>query len=224
VFGETGIEAQAKPSEAARHTDPDQTRERIIAAAREIFAQKGKRGATTREIAERAGVNEATLFRHFGSKEALIVAMAQRYCTAHTERIRELMRTLSGRLDDDLFTIGRSLATLLAEVKDMVRWSLVEMDYVDSVLVQETWQPWAPIIEGLVSYLREKIERRDLQGDPYAMVRAFVGMIFAHVIGRERLHHDEPERKIDDYISMYVDIFLNGTRVARSKEQSDGNT
>ena len=45
-----------------------ETRERIFSAAREIFALKGPHGTTTREIADRAGVNEATLFRHFGNK------------------------------------------------------------------------------------------------------------------------------------------------------------
>ncbi|MCU0649268.1 MAG: TetR/AcrR family transcriptional regulator [Gemmatimonadaceae bacterium] len=50
-------------------TDP---RTRIIEAAARCYALSGSRGATTRRIAEEAGVNEITLFRHFGSKEALL--------------------------------------------------------------------------------------------------------------------------------------------------------
>ena len=63
-----------------RNGSPEETRERILAAAREVIATKGKRGATTREIADVAGVNEATFFRHFGTKEALIIAVAQHFC------------------------------------------------------------------------------------------------------------------------------------------------
>jgi AcrR family transcriptional regulator len=48
------------------------TRELILEAAMRVFAEVGSRGATTRKIAEAAGVNEVTLFRHFGSKEALL--------------------------------------------------------------------------------------------------------------------------------------------------------
>jgi len=48
------------------------TRELILEAAARVFAEGGTRGATTRRIAEAAGVNEVTLFRHFGSKEALL--------------------------------------------------------------------------------------------------------------------------------------------------------
>lgn len=48
------------------------TREAILAAALEAYSKFGFRGATTRRIAELAGVNEVTLFRHFGSKDALV--------------------------------------------------------------------------------------------------------------------------------------------------------
>lgn len=47
-------------------------RERLIEAAARVFAEAGYRGATTRRIAQDAGVNEITLFRHFGSKDALL--------------------------------------------------------------------------------------------------------------------------------------------------------
>jgi AcrR family transcriptional regulator len=47
-------------------------REKILDAATELYAETGFRGATTRQIAQRAGVNEVTVFRHFGSKTALL--------------------------------------------------------------------------------------------------------------------------------------------------------
>lgn len=53
----------------------DQTHQRILDAATAEFAQKGYSGATTRGIATRAGVNELTLFRHFGSKDELMAAV-----------------------------------------------------------------------------------------------------------------------------------------------------
>jgi AcrR family transcriptional regulator len=47
-------------------------RDDILTAAAEVFAQHGFRGSTTRRIADAAGVNEITIFRQFGSKEALL--------------------------------------------------------------------------------------------------------------------------------------------------------
>jgi AcrR family transcriptional regulator len=43
----------------------DLTKKRILAAAELVFSRDGFQGATTREIARQAGVNEVTLFRHF---------------------------------------------------------------------------------------------------------------------------------------------------------------
>ena len=48
------------------------TRTELLKAAAEVFSQHGFRGSTTRRIADAAGVNEVTLFRYFGSKEALL--------------------------------------------------------------------------------------------------------------------------------------------------------
>ena len=47
-------------------------REKIIAAAMAAYAESGFQGATTRRVAEIAGVNEVTIFRNFGSKAALM--------------------------------------------------------------------------------------------------------------------------------------------------------
>src|SRR6478672_4588701 len=51
---------------------PMNRRDEILAAAAGVFAQHGFRGSTTRRIADAAGVNEITIFRQFGSKEALL--------------------------------------------------------------------------------------------------------------------------------------------------------
>ena len=54
-------------------------RDRILEAAKKVYAQHGFRGATTRLIAIEAGVNEVTLFRQFKSKTALINEAAELY-------------------------------------------------------------------------------------------------------------------------------------------------
>jgi AcrR family transcriptional regulator len=56
-------------------------REQLLEAAVKVFANAGFRGATTRRIAQEAGVNEVTLFRQFGSKEGLILEAVLRAIT-----------------------------------------------------------------------------------------------------------------------------------------------
>ncbi|AEF42754.1 Transcriptional regulator, TetR family [Hoyosella subflava DQS3-9A1] len=52
----------------------EERREQIIQSARRIFQRSGLAGARTRDLAAEAGVNEALLYRHFDSKEALFEA------------------------------------------------------------------------------------------------------------------------------------------------------
>ncbi len=54
-----------------------QTHRRIILAALHEFTQSGYKGCSTRAVAERAGVNEVTLFRHFGNKLELLRAAVE---------------------------------------------------------------------------------------------------------------------------------------------------
>jgi len=100
-----------KVSDLGRSASPEETRERILVATREVIGRKGKRGATTREIADVAGVNEATLFRHFGTKESLLVACAQHFC-GHLE-LADVAATRSGDLAPDISTADALREALL---------------------------------------------------------------------------------------------------------------
>ena len=61
-------------------------RSALLDAAISVFAAAGNRGATTRRIAQEAGVNEVTLFRHFRSKDDLIHAALERYVSGIERR------------------------------------------------------------------------------------------------------------------------------------------
>lgn len=61
----------ARPSGPVRARDAAATRRALLAAGRELFASEGFDRTTVRAVAERAGVNQALLFRYFGNKEGL---------------------------------------------------------------------------------------------------------------------------------------------------------
>ena len=56
---------------------PARPRERIVATARDLFHRYGIRGIGVEAIAEAAGTNKMTLYRHFGSKDDLVVECLQ---------------------------------------------------------------------------------------------------------------------------------------------------
>jgi AcrR family transcriptional regulator len=74
------------------------TEARIIEAAVQLFAQHGFKGTSTRDIAQLASVNEATLFRHFGRKADLFWAAADSRLNS-LKLNRELQHELSSDAD-----------------------------------------------------------------------------------------------------------------------------
>jgi AcrR family transcriptional regulator len=67
------------------------TRSKILATARHLFAHRGYDGTTTKELAENAGIAEGTLFRHFTNKKAILVEVAtQGWVDLLTDLLMEL--------------------------------------------------------------------------------------------------------------------------------------
>ncbi|OPF80203.1 TetR family transcriptional regulator [Streptomyces antioxidans] len=100
--------------------DARNTRRRLLEAAAALFAERGYERATVRDIADRAGVNQALLFRYFGSKRALfgeVIAhngAEQLRITAPHELLDAALRGLLGHGGKD--PGSRALATLLRSV------------------------------------------------------------------------------------------------------------
>lgn len=186
------------------HAGVEETRGKILTAARELFERNGTRGTTTREVAERAGVNEATLFRHFGSKRALLDAMREQACGV--AEFRSILASLPG---DDLATDLRILAYEIVEGmmarRAMMCVSLAE-DAAGTAEAPE-WRGPAQIKAELASYFEEKLGEGLMRGEPAFVSRYFLGMLFSYVVGRKLWDSTVPDRAVLDRI---VDIFLHG--------------
>ncbi|MBG6091186.1 TetR/AcrR family transcriptional regulator [Actinomadura viridis] len=85
-------------------------REAIIAAAHELFAERGFDGVTVADIAERAEVGRATFFRHFGDKQEVVFGAT---------RLQEAARAESARAEAAA-PIGDSLDAALSHLRDVV--------------------------------------------------------------------------------------------------------
>src|SRR5262249_18305421 len=64
--------------------------DKMLAAALACFAELGYDATRVRHIAERAGVTEGALYRHFPSKEALAQELYRRHLNAYTARLRAI--------------------------------------------------------------------------------------------------------------------------------------
>ncbi len=68
----------------------EERRADIIRAVRQLFAERGFHGTTTKQLANAAGVSEALLFKHFPDKEALFSAMQDDCCREYGRRYQSL--------------------------------------------------------------------------------------------------------------------------------------
>ena len=114
------------PLELAREA-PGSTKGRILAAAEAVFAARGFEGASTREIAARAGVNISSLHYHWASKDALYVAVFQDVF----DRLTGLLRGTLGKLAEE-----RSREVVVARVMGELVAFLAENPTVPKLLVR----------------------------------------------------------------------------------------
>ena len=63
--------------------------ERILDSAQELFAKRGPRAVTVRQVAEHAGVSHALVHKYFGSKDDLIRAVIERVDVSRTATARD---------------------------------------------------------------------------------------------------------------------------------------
>jgi len=86
----TRVDGSPDPEQRGLRADAERNRERVVKAAREVFAEQGL-DASTNAIARRAGVGIATLFRRFPTREDLVAATFADKMTAYTAAIDEAL-------------------------------------------------------------------------------------------------------------------------------------
>jgi AcrR family transcriptional regulator len=186
------------------------TRTRLIEAALQVFASLGVQGATTREIARVAGVNEVTLFRHFASKEQLLEAVMKNALALQTEALAH-SEAWTQDLKVDLKQYAHLYNTMLETQEDLIRTFIGEAKRHPEAAKQVIQEAAKPLAEKLVAYLQSSQKlgtvRADL--DPFPAVDMFTGMLLAGMLCRS-VKFNQGSYSCEDYIETCVDIFVRG--------------
>jgi AcrR family transcriptional regulator len=185
-------------------------RERLLQAAVRVFEESGSRGATTRRIAAEAGVNEITLFRHFGSKSALLgEALAEAGSTTVETGLPAEPRDPPA----ELLAWSRAGYTHLRRYAAMIRTTLGELAEAPDAARCVAGPP-VKVHAELLAYLRRLQERGmvDDGWDPDAAANMLMGTLFADAIARDAV----PERYgygEDEAPERYITLFLRAIGV-----------
>ena len=154
-------------------------KEQILDVATPLFARQGYQGTTTKQIAERARINEALIFRHFPTKDHLYWAVIQRKIS--TARAREQLREkLNINADDvDLFTeIAAEILERRAKDQSLSRlllFSALENHKLSSRFFRTYVAEYYEVLAG---FIRERMDRGEFRKvDPLLAARGFLGML-----------------------------------------------
>jgi len=190
---------------------PSDTKLKLLEATLELISEKGYLGATTREIAQRAGVSELTLFRKFEKKEKLFEEVLK------TQTFLPLLRETVVEVEDlgpadALEMIGIRYLQTLKERKMFVKIVLSELNtYPEKV--RNIQMQFVREMEGtLQGYLEELQKSGKLRAVSLeAAARTFLRMLFSFFILEEIIKDQNISGKtLKKTVREVVDIFMYG--------------
>jgi len=193
-------------------SNPDQTRARIMQAASKLFTEKGFAGTTTRAIAELAGVNEVTLFRHFGTKEKLAKAIMDEFGGLSIAGDLELH--FSGDYIQDLNLIGHTMMKVMTERKDAIRMAICEASNFPEFQQVVAENP-RQLRRMLARCLKRQMDANLIHsGHPEALAQSFLGMFFSYTVLLDFLLDSlQPRISSEEVVEQFVTLFVRGTLI-----------
>ena len=191
----------------------NERREQIIRTATELFSRVGFRGATMRQLAERAGISEAMIYHHFPSKEALYDAMLQ----DKLEKSKHLFYP-----EEEAANAGKDRAVLDTIIGNFLREGRRDTSFMRMMLYSalEGHEFATKVVNGplqkffqfLGSYLEKRMGNGTLKaiGGEVA-ARLLIGMAYHATLLRE-IYHDPGIQDVDteDLKNIIVDLFFHG--------------
>jgi AcrR family transcriptional regulator len=176
---------------------PLSSHDRILMAAKHLFARNGYENTSTVAISREAGTSESQMMKHFGSKQGLLAAIFDRGWAAIAERVQ--MAQSSASLTQRLFGVLEAIAIELDNDSDLKEIMLLEAWRVRKdnrdVLLSQGFQRFADVVDGILSEMRDRGQIRS-DVNLQAVRAAYMGMT-------EGLLRDQVVAKRSEYIANY---------------------
>ena len=200
----TSVSAGRDAPPRGRRPGPNLTRDAVLAAARESFAERGYQATTIRAVAARAGVDPALVMQYFGSKDGLFEAAIEFPFDA-SQLVARIVEGPKSRIGERMVASFLSLWDSPEFGPQMV--GLLRSAASDAKAAKRLRQ----VVEGEI--LRPVAESI---GVPDAHLRAdlvgsqLVGLGFArHLVGLDRLQ-SVPQRTVISWIAPTIQRYLTG--------------
>ena len=157
-------------------------REQIVEAATRVFAEKGFRRATTREVAREAGISEGTIYNYFEDKDALLMAILHKLNETE-RRAEDFEEGMASDFQGFLKEYLRQRMSLIWENREAFRVVLSEMLVNAELRELYLRQVLAPTMAIAEENFRSRIEQGEVrQTDAPLAMRSVAGTVLGVLI------------------------------------------
>lgn len=196
----------------------DERRQQLLQVAMRLFSEKGFSGTTTKEIAQSAGVSEATVFKHFSNKDELYSAILdQKACDRDFSNPFEKIADHIAAKDD--FGVFYTMALNALDKHDqdenflrlMMHSALEGHDLARIFFENFVFE----VYEFLGSYIRQRQEDGAFREvEPRVVVRSFIGMFVHHSLNNILWDRERKILKIsnEEAAREFATIILQGIK------------
>lgn len=185
----------------------NETSEKIMKVSLKLFSEQGYYPTTTKQIAEEAGVNELTIFRHFGSKSNLFQVTTEHYVIdSRVDYILNDIENLS--FEESMLLIANRIYKLFIQntklYKVQMKLADNEKDFIKLKLSRK-------IISILIEYFNELKERKVIEGEPEIMavtlVNSLLGAFTVEILGDNTVSNLKWEDIVKEHTRQFVSIY-----------------
>jgi AcrR family transcriptional regulator len=172
------------------------TKERILQVALDVFARYGYEGARMENIASIVGINKASLYFHFKSKEDIFRELFQSITSKYSLKIKQIMIGTK-----DLSTKERLIAIYNQDLE--YNWNNVEMDFWNRVyysspdimreeIMKKTEETKNEYMTELTTVFKKGILQKDIQPmDPVKMAKTYYYLLICIGISTDIINKEE---------------------------------
>lgn len=191
------------------------TRDRILDAAAEVIKNLGLARATTREIAKAAGFSEATLYKHFSSKEALFLRVLMERMPNFVSLMKSL-QTLVGKetVAANLLTVAEAALNFYCHTMPIGSSLFSEPDLLESLRSELRSKGAGPhrANQALSAYLRAEQRRGRIKASANYEAAAYLllGACFQRAYWSRFLGEEIPEAELKHFAAECVKGLMEG--------------
>ncbi len=185
----------------------------IVETAIRLFAEKGFRGTTTREIAAACGVSEPVLYQHFTTKRDLFNAIIDRQARKDSGRFEQILVPYLDKSDDLGFLTALGTEILNWHNGDPGAMRLLLFSALEGSELTEMFdeQHASVFLAKIAGYLARRMDEGGLRKmDPHLASRAFFGMVGHYAIDRNIFHMRPGDVPDAEVVETMVGIYLRG--------------